>query len=277
MTDLRTLHDAFAELERRADAASAGALSTAPGPRRALGLRLVPVAATVVAVAGLAAGAMWLVPGGNTGAAAGGPPTTTTVATAAPTTEPAVPSTTEDLANRFRRVLGNTATFEVSDSGGVGVEEHPPSGGPRSVPGSAETNTSGPSVPTTSVTTRSNDDAIGNGVVIRGTLTAAGVTGGFDLQMYGMDPGAGVWCDDPDRSTCTQSTLPDGTKLAIGQEPLQETGGITYLLNVVRPDGTVILMHLSNMGDAKGAGGVLAPQPPLTTEQLKAIAASDRW
>ena len=60
MSDLRTLHDAFAELERRADAAAAG---TAPVVRPRRAVRLVPVAATVVAVAGLVAGAVWLVPG----------------------------------------------------------------------------------------------------------------------------------------------------------------------------------------------------------------------
>jgi hypothetical protein len=268
MTDLRTLHDAFAELERRADAASASVPATASRPRRALGPRLVPVAATVVAVAGLAAGAMWLAPGGNGGTQAGSPPTGTS---APATAEPPVPTTPEDLANRFRRVLGDTATFEVTDSAGVGVEELPP---PSTTSGSGTPATPGMSMTATSVP---SDGTSGTGVRIAGTLTAGGVTGGFDLQIYAGHPGDGVWCDDPDRSTCAQSTLSDGSKLAIGQEPLQEQGGVTYMANLVRPDGTVLLMHISNMGDPKGAGGVLAPQPPLTTHQLTAVVTSDRW
>lgn len=60
MSDLRTLHDAFAELERQVDAAAA---YRAPVVRRRRAVRLVPVAATVVAVACLVAGAVWLMPG----------------------------------------------------------------------------------------------------------------------------------------------------------------------------------------------------------------------
>jgi hypothetical protein len=265
MTDLRTLHDAFGELERRADAATASAASaTSLRPRRALGLRLVPVAATVVAVAGLAAGVVWLVPG-NTGTQAGSPPTITS--SAPPTAEPPVPATAADLIDRFKRVLGDTATFTVDDSAGVGHEEVPPptsqgSGGP-------EAPVSATSVP--------DDGGSGNGTYIKGTLTAAGVTGGFDLQIYAGQPGSGTWCDDPDRSTCTQTTLPDGSNLAIGSEPLQDAGGVTYQAFLVRPDGTSILMHLSNQRDPKGAGEIFGPQPPLTTDQLTAIVSSDRW
>jgi hypothetical protein len=270
MTDLRTLHDAFGELERRADAATAAsALSTSPRPRRTLGPRLVPVAATVVAVAGLAAGVVWLVPG-NTGTQAGSPPTITSSPSAPPTTEPPVPTTAADLIDRFKRVLGDTATFTVNDTAGAGHEELPP---PTSTPAGTG---GGPDIPV-SATSVPNDGASGNGVHIVGTLTAGGVTGGFDLQIYAAQPGSGTWCDDPDRSTCTQTTLPDGSNLAIGSEPLQDAGGVTYMAFLVRPDGTSILMHLSNQRDPKGAGEIFGPQPPLTTDQLTAIVSSDRW
>jgi len=267
MTDLRTLHDAFAELERRADAA--GAPSTAPRPRRALGLRLVPVAATVVAVAGLAAGAMWLAPGDGGGTQAGSPPTTSST-TAPPTSESPVPTSPEDLATSFKRVLGDTATFRIKDTaGGPGKGTVPPptSQTPeRPVAGSVTT------------MTKIDETDQSPGAFINGVLTTkAGAKGGFDLQIYAGDPTAEATCADPDRSQCTTDTLPDGSKLAIGATRLEDPAGITYEANLVRPDGTVILMHISNQADPKGAGEIYAPEPPLTTDQLKAIVTSDRW
>jgi hypothetical protein len=111
MSDLRTLHDAFVELERRADAASAEARSTARPPRRVA--RLVPMAATIVAVAGLIAGAVWLVPG-DSGAPVGGQQTTTVAAP--PTSRDPVPKDSDELADRFKEVLGDTGTFSVTET-----------------------------------------------------------------------------------------------------------------------------------------------------------------
>jgi hypothetical protein len=125
MTDLQTLHDAFTELERQADA-----VVPVARPRRARGFRLLPVAA-MAAVAALAVGAVWVAPSDA--------PVSGSTAVAN------FPSTPEELADKFRAVLGDLATFEV---------------------------------------TGSSVDADKPGVTIRGMLTADGVTGGFDLRVY---------------------------------------------------------------------------------------------
>jgi hypothetical protein len=100
MTDLQTLHDAFTELERRADAVVPAAR---PQPHRARGFRLVPIVATMAAVAALAAGAMWVAPGDTSAPSAG-----TAVAN--------FPSTPEELTAKLKAVVGDMATVEVTDS-----------------------------------------------------------------------------------------------------------------------------------------------------------------
>ena len=97
MTDLQTLHDAFTELERRADAAVPAAL---PKPRRASRFRLVPIVATMAAVAALAAGAVWVGDAPGTGSAVAA----------------SFPSTPDELAAKLKTLLGDTATFEVTTS-----------------------------------------------------------------------------------------------------------------------------------------------------------------
>jgi hypothetical protein len=271
MSDLRPLHDAFAELERRADAA--GAYATAPKPRRAFTFRLVPVAATVVAVAGLAAGAVWLSPGNDAppGNQAAAPPTTSDTSPTKPKAE--VPTTPDELADRFRTVLGSTATFDVTETaGGPVVMTMPP-------PPSSETTQQPPeggNTPPVPTSVKADDGGVLPGAFIKGSLTASGVKGGYDLQIYAGTPGDQVWCDDPDKANCSITTLPDGSQLAIGQTQL-EGGGVTYMANLVRPNGTVLLMHLSNRADPKGAGDVLAPQPPFTTDQLTTLVTSALW
>jgi hypothetical protein len=270
MTDLRHLHDAFEELERRADAA--GALATAPKPRRALGFRLVPVAATVAAVAGLAAGAVWLSPGNDAPAGTQAATQPSATSTTAPPEHHVVPTTPEELADRFRLALDGTATFDVTETaGGPAVMTLPPpssgAGTPPLVDGSTP-------VQPTQISTDEADQL--PGAFIKGSLTASGVKGGYDLQIYAGAPGDPVWCDDPDQSSCREATLPNGDKLAMGQTEL-EGGGVTYMANLVRADGSLLLMHLSNRADPKGAGDVYAPQPPFTLEQLKALVTSDRW
>ncbi|HEV8558432.1 MAG TPA: hypothetical protein VGR06_18835 [Actinophytocola sp.] len=131
MTDLHTLTDAFTELERRADAVTAGTpFPLAPRRTERPRSRLVPVAATVVAVAGLAAGVALLAPGDNSGPQSGSAPPGTSTITQPPTTSakpPAIPRTPEELADRFRAALGGTATFTVTDSGaGAAVVTLPP-------------------------------------------------------------------------------------------------------------------------------------------------------
>lgn len=264
MTDLRALTDAFTELERRADAATERAAvvtestnaerSTFGPPRhRRRAPRLVPVAAGLAVVAGLVAGAAVLTrdQGGQTAAQPITPPATTG---SAPVTGVLTP---DELADRFRAVLGDTATFTVTDTGAP-VEMHlPPISG-------APTEEAPPPLKATPTAT---------GAGINGTLTAEGVTGGYDLQIYQDRGDTTVWCDAPD--PCDVRTLADGTQVAVGQHQLNP--GVTYMVNVRHPDGSRLLMHLSNQRSPKGQSELLAPQPPLTIEQLVAIATSDRW
>jgi hypothetical protein len=248
MTDLHTLKDAFTELERRADAVPATtslpSRTSLPAQRRRAGLpRLVPVAAGLAVVLAVGAGAVLLdrdAPGGGTTAAQ-----QRTTSAPAPAPSFTVPMTPEDLAARFRSVLGDTATFVVTETG---------------APVGAVAGQDGPAVPI--------------GAAIVGTITAGGVTGGFDLQWY-PQPGSEPYCDAA--SNCATSDLPDGSRVAAGQFQHESGSGVTYSLNLVRPDGSVFLMHVSNARSPKGASEVLGDRPPLTIDQLRAIATSDRW
>lgn len=261
MNDLRALHDAFGELERRADAAT----MTAAPPARHRMSRLVPVAATVVVVAGLAAGAVWLVPGDNAGTRAGSPPTSTS-----PTADsaPNAPRTPEELIDRFKAVLGDTATFTVTESGPGAVEATLPPGpdtdrAPSDVSGRQEAPAS--------------DQGTVKGAAIVGTLTAGGVTGGFDLLTYPALPSDKPSCEGLSPEKCTVSTLPDGTLMRVDTTDDLEGGGTTYHVVVLHADGNLFEMHVSNQRSAKGASDKLGAQPPLTTDQMVTILTSDRW
>ncbi|MEU0880822.1 hypothetical protein ABZ345_19640 [Lentzea sp. NPDC005914] len=253
MSDLRTLHDAFAELDRRADAAA-----TAPVVRPRRGVRLVPVAATVVAVAGLVAGAMWLVPG-DSGTHTASPPVTSTGSS---TARGSVPSSPDDLIARFRVVLGDTATFEVTQK--VIVPKASPSKQPGTEPGM--TRLDGPD----------------GSALVGGTLTSVDGVGGFSLTIYSSDSGPGMWCRNHQSADCVVSTLADGSQLAT-ETVRPDPGAVSYLACLRRPDGTMVLMHVSNQEDPMGAainspgGRIYSPQSPLTPDQLKAIVTSDKW
>jgi hypothetical protein len=266
MSDLRHLHDAFEELERRADAAYPGVAPIAPKQRR--GFRLVPIGATVVTVGALAAGAVLLSPGNDAPPGNQAANTPTTSVAAPPEAPRGIPDTPDDLIAQFRSVLGDTATFEVTETSG-GAVSPPPAGGPPSSAGGG-----GAETPRATEKGQSGDTL--PGAYIKGSLTASGVKGGFDLQINAGHPGDQIWCDDPDRSHCAMDTLPDGSQLAIGQTSL-EGGGVTYMGNLIRTDGTNLLIHVSNRADPKGAGDLLAPQPPFTTDQLKALVTSALW
>ncbi|WP_434451056.1 hypothetical protein [Lentzea sp. E54] len=252
MSDLRTLHDAFAELDRRADAA---ALGTAPVVRARRAVRLVPVAATVVAVAGLVAGAVWLVPG-DSGTHAASPPNTPSSTAAGGS----VPSSPDDLVARFRVVLGDAATFEVTQKMTV------PLASPSKQPGPGVTRLDGPD----------------GSPVVGGTLTSAGLTGSFSLTIRPTDSEPGELCNPSRGEICDVSTLPDGSRLATGT--LQPApGAAAYMACLKRLDGTMILLRVSNQEDPMGAainspgGRVYSPQPPLVLDQVKAIVTSDKW
>ncbi|NUT53232.1 MAG: hypothetical protein HOV94_39005 [Saccharothrix sp.] len=267
MTDLRALHDAFEELERRADAATADRPFDLPARTRASrpGTRLVPLAVAAAVVAGLATGAVLFLPdrdrAADTVQAAGSASTTST-----PSVEPTRPPAHESpelLAERFRAVLGDLATFEVTETApGAMVMTMPPSP---------------PPVPPSNGVVEHSGTGTGIGSAIVGTLTASGVTGGFDLVMYPGEPGdrPGA-CDLPTNPSCTVQTLPDGSTLATAQVAL-ESGGTTHEVRMVRPDGLVFIMHVSNRQSPKGSGALIGAQPPLTVDQLVAIATSDRW
>jgi hypothetical protein len=258
MSDLRTLHDVFAELERRADAAAVGRAAVAR-PRRAV--RLAPIAATVVAVAGLVAGAVWLVPG-DSGTDAASSLTTSSSTTA----RNPVPTSPDDLVNRFRVVLGDTATFEVTAKS--------------TVPGASPSKNQQPGVSV--VTPQLTNPDAPTSALVGGTLTSAGVTGSFSLTIYPSDSEPDVWCSSSRTEDCNVSTLPDGSRLATGTAR-PAPGAVSYLACLKRPDGTMVLMRVGNQEDPQGAainspgGAILSPQPPLTLDQLKAIVTSDKW
>jgi hypothetical protein len=266
MTDLRTLHDAFDELERRADAVTADRPRDLPARGRGTSrTRLVLAAAAVVAVAGLATATTLLVPGDDTTGQVAAPPDAVSTTLPTVTSEPssAVPTDPAELAERFRAVLGDTATFTVTETGPGAVRMTlPPSPSAGPPPDGEATNTGTPL-----------------GAAIVGTLTAGGVTGGFDLLMYpGDNPGEQARCDTPEPPACTVRQLPDGSSLATGQTTLEgSANGKTYMVHLIRPDGVVFTMHVSNQRSPKGASDELGSQPPLTVDQLVEIATSDRW
>lgn len=270
MTDLRALNDAFGELERRADAVSADLLLDVPSrtrPRNAPrpGSRLVPVAAAVAVMAGLATGMALLAPGGGPATQAGGSPTaSTTVPTAGSDPRSAVPDDHKVLTDRFRAVLadvlGDTATFTATELRPVIRTDVPPITWP------------GPQEGDPPVVT-------GPRSAIVGTLTAAGVTGRYQLATWLDEPGGVAGCSSPE--PCTMRELPDGSSLATAEFPLEGgVGGTTYSVHLARPDGGRLDMHVSNWRwspEGSGSGEVLAPRPPLTIDQMIAIVTSDRW
>lgn len=261
MSDLRTLHDAFAELERRADAAAAG-VAPVVRPRRAV--RLVPVAATVVAVAGVVASAVWLAPG-DSGTQAAGPPTTAPSTT---TAHSPIPTTPDDLIARFRVVLGDTATFTVTEK--TTLPGGPPSSNVNPSPGSEPDvlQTVNPDFPTSAI--------------IFGTLTSTGVTGSFSLTIRPSDSEGDELCALSRAEDCGVSRLPDGSWLATGTaRPVP--GAVSHMACLKRPDGTLVFMLVGNQEDPQGAalntpgGEILAPRPPLPLDQLKMIVTSEKW
>jgi hypothetical protein len=118
---------------------------------------------------------------------------------------------------------------------------------------------------------------------IFGTLTSAGVTGSFYLTISPGDSEPGVWCSNhPSSQTRDLSTLPDGSQLAtVTARP--DRGAVAYLACLERPGRTTVSMAVGNQEDPNGAGinspggRILAPRPPLTLDQLKAIVTSDKW
>jgi hypothetical protein len=244
MTNLQTLNEAFAELARRADAATADqpAAPEFPLPRRAVTAgRLAAMTGTAAVVAGLAVGAVLLAPDDDGSPHVGVPPGTTTTAvptTAAPARD--LPATHQELITRFRAVLGDRATFVVSEK-----------------------------------------ETQQGSTYIAGTLTADGRTGGFSLAATTGDEYAlGRMCPDGDLGArrCVERPLPDGSKLIIDDTPLH-SGGRDYSVDFLGVDDTSISIHLSNLRDPKAPAGTpkLADRPPLPLDQLVEIVSSELW
>jgi hypothetical protein len=276
MNTFETLTDAFTELERRADAAAqqSGDAATPFPVRRHTRAPL--VAATVVTTLAVAGGAALLAHGGSGHQAGGASPAEPTNSQPAVSTtvaaDPAfrIPQTAGELADRFRVVLGDLATFTVTDSGTpmtVTVPAHTVPPTPTVVQ---------PRIESTPIPIPNSGTP--NGAAIVGVLTSQGVSGGYDIQIFQNDPGTRAMCDDPDRSRCTTSATADGGSLAVGREPLPNSpDAVTYDVDLIRADGVEFLMHLSNERDPKGESLLLAPAPPLTTEEMVSIVTSDRW
>jgi hypothetical protein len=256
-----TLHDAFAELERRAEEYPLTELGRRPGRSRTPLLLVAASVAVVLALAVLASvrfgagparhptapagverhpGIASVRPGAHTehggrpmGAGRSAPPLNHAVPAPRATHQSNVADFEQKFAAAFHDVAGDAASY--------------------------------------SLTLRPA------GSVLVGEMTVNGVAGGFDIQDYSAGPGAKATCDDLDRVKCDVRSMPNGASLATGSEPLQtDPGGVTLQANYVRSDGVEFIMHVSNAADPKGAGKV-GPKPPLTIAQLVAILTSDRW
>jgi len=260
-SSLTVLADAFTELERRADVVTAEVAFVPPAAARHRRWPVIAAAAAGVAV--VATGAALLAqPSGHSGRTAAGGRSTPVGSVSQSTASVSqrdlvVPSSPAEIARRFRTVLGDTATFTVTDTGhAVTVTLPKPTGssGDLQVPKAP---------PTTAP----------NGAAIVGRLTAGGVTGGYDVQMLKVSDGTKASCDGP--THCSLTKLGNGT-LAIGRIRL-EGGGVTYTGDFVRTDGAEVLLHVSNRESPKGAGPVLGAKPPLSLAQVRAIVMSKLW
>lgn len=275
MTDLRTLRDAFDELESRADVAPV-ASPTLLRPERAArrSARLAPFAAAGAVAATAAVLVIWQQAGSGSPAkqpAAGRPNARLTAAasTGPPASRYQPPTTGAQLAEEARAILGATATITVTDSSGS-VSGAPAKSTERVL---VETKGGGPAEQIPAV---SGEPGATSGAAIVGTLTAAGLTGGFDLNVFATSPGSTALCDaDTD---CSVRPLADGSSLAVGSwRDDKVPGGITYQVEMVRADGADILLHLSTEQDPKGQSAVTASQLPLTLAQMTDFVSSDRW
>lgn len=252
MSNLHTLSDAFTELERRADAIPATAdrpTEFRTGRRRTRMLAPALAAAAVIATAtGIA---VWPTGGdAPSGRQAGQPvhsataPASHTVSNSAKTRTSSAaakryhpPASAAALIKRARQILDGTATIRVTE--------------------------------------RDEPDH-GSGPVIVGTLTAHGDSGGFDLLVSAASPSDKAECEM--EFHCRHSTLANGDDLAVGKytDP-QVPGGVTYVVDVVRTDGAMIRLHLSNQADPKRSGPITAPHVPLTVQQMTHLVDSPRW
>lgn len=265
MTDLDTLHRAFAELERRADAhAASGGITVRPAvtDRPVVWRRPVPAGATSAALVAAVVGVVVLTtdragPVADTAATGA----TTSAVAPAGSTSPA----TADVVARFRAALGGLATFTVTGADTPGTSDQTPTAPDQVLP------TAPSSAPSSGVPS--------SGSYLAGVLTADGHRGGFDVQ---TDQGGGPPTCWSDLTECTVSTLADGSSLLVGTmtfpSPDRSTSsGRTQLAYLVRPDGTSVLFHVSNEQDPKGGSAQLSAEPPLTIAAMTTVVTSPAW
>lgn len=277
MNDLRTLHDAFDALERRADTAPVHDLVTAP--RRRTKHLAAPVAAAAAVVLAAGTVALWqhhddrspsTAPAGGGRTVPSVMPSAPHVATPHTATGYQPPTTEAQLTAKARDLLAGVATIVVTDGSDPGGASGPT---PSYTPNPQAHKGKRRGAPAQPITSSAPDASSGAGIV--GTLTADGVTGGFDLDVY-ASPGGRAMCDAD--TSCSVHTRADGSTVAIGSwHDQQAPGGVTYQVEMVRPDGADVLMHLSTEHDPKGESAVTASHLPLTVKQMVDFVTSPSW
>lgn len=252
------LDDAFAELERRADAAA----DRGPGPDRPhtrhpsrpvrVGARAAAVVASAAAVAAVAVGIGLASRGGPHHVAAASNPPTRSITTPVPrstapssadhSTVPAtdVPKTQAALVARFHSILGDKATFTV-------------------------------------------DSAHSTNNLITGVLTSASGTRGMyvleldkDVAICGTMRGRG---QAPTSLQCPHlTTLADGSQLKVDPNyPDGPTDGVMNDAILNRPDGWQISLYTANVQGKYYGATVLGTKPALTVKQVTDVVTSSKW
>lgn len=227
MSDLQTLHDAFAELEHRADLAELDRRVSALAPRRRRVLPWTPVAAIFAAVVALVVGAVWFAPSDHAD-----PPAGAKVAVGPPTTHQA-------LADRFRRVLGDTATFTVSENKRM-----------------------------SDVITTADPDP---GLSIAGPVSSNGVDGWFQLTIYPNRP-CSFW-DASCRTPMSYDVRDRVTHIKDGSVTARMSA---YGALRVSADGNTLLQLMVSDND-RTLGKPPTGPVPLDGEQIARIVSSDLW
>ena len=279
--NLHNLHEAFTTLEEQSDAVHAAPpdFTVSVSPARPSLTRFAAPAAAAATVVSVAAGVTVWQSGqhsGHSGQAATHGPSSSAPSSSVPLSVPPAhpgryrpPDTAAKLAAKTRAILGGLATITIdpsrsSDCGAVQLTL--PAGPPSS-----------PVIPEGSAVRLPGGSGNCSGAGLVGTLTSNGHTGGCDLDVFTASPGSKARCDG-DGDSCSVHPRSDGSTLAVGtwQDPAVP-GGVTYQVELVRPDGADILIHLSIESEPKGRGTVTTSQMPLTTQQLTGFVTSKQW
>lgn len=275
MPDFDSLSDAFAELERRADAAGE---QPQPAPPLRHPHRVALVGATVAGVAAVALGSALLV--GSSGhsdhrAPAAGPQPSS-VAPPTPTAPSSGTPSSSAPSSSAPSIVGSEIPMPSNSAPSNSAPPSNPAPEFR-VPHTAQQLADRFRVVLDGSATFTLRDAGVKGAFITGTLTSkSGVSGGFDLQIFQNDPGSKAICEDPGFAVCSVHRLEDGSSLATGHESLGGIG-VTYQADLILPSGIDLHMHVSNESDPKGESEVLSNNPPLSIDDMVSVLTSKRW